>query len=74
MDAVRHGADQAAGIHTEEFLVPQSTQSPTPPPLLRVLDAALAHPSPTPGPALDAILAHNEQTLPSSDDMPLADG
>ena len=54
--------------------MPQSTQSPTPPPLLRVLDAALAHPSPTPGPALDAILAHNEQTLPSSDDMPLADG
>lgn len=27
-----------------------------------------------PGAALDAILAHNEQTLPSSDDTPLADG
>lgn len=54
--------------------MPDSTQTPSPPPLLRVLDAALAHHSPPPGPALDAILAHNEQTLPSSDDMPLADG
>lgn len=55
--------------------MPESAQPPTPPPLLRVLDAALAHHSPPPpGPALDAILAHNEQTLPSSDDMPLADG
>ena len=63
------------GIHLEEFVMPESAQPPTPPPLLRVLDAALAHHSPPPpGPALDAILAHNEQTLPSSDDMPLADG
>ena len=54
--------------------MPDSTQTPTPPPLLRVLDAPLAHHSPPPGPDLDAILAHNEQTLPSSDDMPLADG
>ena len=54
--------------------MPGSTQTPTPPPLLRVLDAPLAHHSPPPGPDLDAILAHNEQTLPSSDDMPLADG
>lgn len=30
----------------------------------RILDAAVAHPAPAPGPALDAILAHNEQTLP----------
>ena len=45
----------------------------TPPPL-RVLDAALAHPAPQPGPALDAVLAWNEQTLPSSDGQPLPDG
>ena len=51
----------------------ESAQTPTLPPL-RILDAALAHPAPAPGPALDAILAHNEQTLPSSDDTPLADG
>jgi len=51
--------------------MPESAQPPTPP---RILDAALAHPAPAPGPALDAILAHNEQTLPSSDDTPLADG
>ena len=51
--------------------MPEPAQPPTPP---RILDAALAHPAPEPGPALDAILAHNEQTLPSSDDTPLADG
>lgn len=51
--------------------MPESARPPTPP---RILDAALAHPAPAPGPALDAILAHNEQTLPSSDDTPLADG
>ena len=51
--------------------MPESAQPPTPP---RILDAALAHPAPEPGPALDAILAHNERTLPSSDDTPLADG
>ena len=54
--------------------MPESAQTPTPPPLLRILDAALADPAPAPGAALDAILAHNEQTLPSSDDTPLADG
>ncbi len=41
---------------------------------LPALDAALAHPSPPPGPALDAIVAHDEHSLPYADDQPLPDG
>jgi len=59
--------------NVRELVMAESAQTPTLPPP-RILDAALAHPGPASGPALDAILAHNEQTLPSSDDTPLADG
>ena len=41
---------------------------------LPALEAVLAHPAPPPGPDLDAIVAHDEHSLPYTDDQPLPDG